>query len=177
MLRPSGRETSPPPGGPASPSPREPCRSVRSPPGSARRPGEDAHLGHRAPSAVRRGGWPVPASALCWAVPAVSLEGELGVSPCAHSPCSAGPLLTLGSARVPGRAPLPPPFGSSFPLLPAPLARQNRTPQSWSPSNRSPLSCPGAKASPPVLGISLSEPCKVLAILLLEGAQLAFSCR
>lgn len=75
----------PPAGVPRPPAFREPCRSVHSPPGSAGRPGKDALLSHRALSAVRRGGWPVPASALCWAVPAVSLEGALGVSHCAHS--------------------------------------------------------------------------------------------
>lgn len=77
---------------------------------------------------VRRGEGAAPlvsTSALCGAAHAVSLAGGRGesVSQCAHSGCPAEPLPTR-LARVSGPALLPPPFGSSFPLL---SARQGRT--------------------------------------------------
>lgn len=98
--------------GPLPPGLREPC--------VGRRPAEDARRGPGAPRAAGRRGRPVPASALCRAAPAVSLVGGGGVrAPTPPAP-PAPPSFALSSGT--GRAPLPPPFGSSFPLLPAPLA-------------------------------------------------------
>lgn len=109
-LRPSGRE--PAPSGLASPRPPG-AVAIRRPPGSAGGAGGDSRskLG---PDVRREDGADQARLGAGGAAPAV--PRGWGVGEFAHSHSSAGPLLSSGSARGPGLAPLPPPFGSSFPL-------------------------------------------------------------
>lgn len=146
-LRPSGREISRE--GPRSPTFRELGLPVCSPPGSRVRPGEGTRRGHGARRAAGRGSRPAPASAPCGPAPAVSRVG--GGGPLVRPPsCPDAPLLCARSAWVSGPPPLPPPFGSSFPLLPAPLAGAEPHTSVLESDQAVSLSCPGCTAGQPL---------------------------
>lgn len=60
-------------------------------------------------------------------------------------PIPAAPLLPARSARASVPSPLPPPFGSSFPPLPAALAGAEPHTSGWESNQAVSLSCPGCK--------------------------------